>query len=63
MVLTVEQLKRMYSELTDKELIKEYHYRMSISTRFVVGDSLDTLYNSRTAVTELMRERGLEPST
>ena len=63
MVLTVEQLKRMYSELTDKELIKEYHYRMSISTRFVVGDSLDTLYNSRKAVTELMRERGLEPST
>ena len=63
MVKTVEQLKRMYSELTDKELIKEYHYRMSISTRFVVGDSLDIVYNTRAAVTELMRERGLEPST
>ena len=63
MVKTVEQLKRMYSELTDNELIKEYHYRMSISTRFVVGNSLDIVYNSRKAVTELMRERGLEPST
>jgi hypothetical protein len=63
MTKTVEDLKRMYSHLTDKELVEEYKYRNSYSTRMVCGDALDILINSKKAVIDLMRERGIEPST
>ena len=63
MTKTVEDLKRMYSHLTDKELVEEYQYRNSYSTRMVCGDVLDILINSKKAVIDLMRERGIKPST
>lgn len=63
MTKTVEDLKRMYSHLTDKELVEEYQYRNSYSTRMVCGDALDILINSKKAVIDLMRERGIDPST
>ena len=57
---SVEELKRYYVDLTDKELIEEYKYRMNISTRMLSGESTELVMRTREAVKELMIERGLK---
>lgn len=57
---TVEQLKRYYTDLTDEQLKAEYRYRMGISTRHLGSNEVDIVINTRRAVIELMKERGIE---
>lgn len=57
---TVEQLKRYYTDLTDEQLKDEYRYRMGISTRHLGNAEVEIVINTRKAVIELMKERGIE---
>ena len=57
---TVEQLKRYYRDLTDDQLREEYRYRMNLSTRHLGCAEVDVVLNTRRAVIELMKERGIE---
>lgn len=57
---TVEQLKRYYTDLTDEQLKAEYRYRMGISTRMLGCNEVEIVLNTRRAVIEVMKDRGIE---
>lgn len=56
---TPEELKRYYRDLTDNQLKEEYRYRMNIPTKHLGSAEIDVVINTRKAVIELMKERGL----
>ena len=59
MTETPETLKRYYRDLTDDQLREEYRYRMNYPTRFLTAEGTALIINTRRAVWELMKERGL----
>ena len=59
MAKTPEELKRYYKDLSDEKLMEEYRYRMNIPTKHLGSAEIDVVMNTRRAVIELMKERGL----